>query len=343
MNIDNFRIGSRTFIIAEIGNNHLGKISLAEETLQAAASCGVDAVKFQLFKPDLLVSPEALVLRHVAGNTHTTQRQRFRSVMLAEGAFKRLSKLAKELGVICLATPFDLESARFLDDLVPAYKIASGDANNYPLIEYIISRNKPILISTGMCNQREIDSLVKSIPRRRSILLHCIGAYPVPESQACLSLIPFLRKRYKMAVGYSDHTRGILSSLAAVTLGAVVIEKHFMLDKSVNGGDKDLSLIPSEMAELVNKVRELEKMMGDTPRRIQECETYYRKNLRRSAYAKTDIKAGQLINVRDIAWLRPQVGAGFTFGDLIGGKKLKARKAILAEKPLTRDNIIKCR
>ncbi|MFC1814713.1 N-acetylneuraminate synthase family protein [Thermodesulfobacteriota bacterium] len=339
MKIKNFEIGSRALIIAEIGNNHLGDPDLAHKTLEAAAESGVDAIKFQLFNPNLLVSNDAPVLRHVPDRIHGTQRERFKSMLLPPGAFARLAEHAKELGKVFLTTPFDEKSADILEDLVPAFKIASGDANNTPLLKYIISKGKPVLISTGTCEQEEVDKLVSIIPKDNSVLLHCVGSYPTPDDQASLSMIPFYRERYGIFTGYSDHTAGILAPLAAISMGAVVLEKHFILDKSLPAGDREVSLTPKEMFGLVKEIRRVESMLGRTPRKVLPCEKYGRTNLRRGAYAGRDIKTDEKVTIRDIIWLRPEVEKGLSFDDINKFHSLSAKEEILFEQPLTLDNV----
>jgi len=339
MKIGDFTIGSRTFIIAEIGNNHLGDPELAEKSLRAAAKTGVDAVKFQLFDPKLLVSRDEPVLAHVLDKVNKTQRERFSSMVLSHDVFTELAELAKKLGIYFMATPFDEKSVDFLDELVPAFKIASGDANNRPLISKIISKEKPIFISTGLCDQEEVDEIYASLPKDRSVLLHCIGSYPTPDDQASLFTIPFYRKRYDIQVGYSDHTQGEVASIAACALGAVVIEKHFILDKSIPGGDREVSLVPEEMSIMVNKIKRLDKMKGDLERRIMDCEQKMKVTLRRSAYAYRDFKKGEEITYKDVVWLRPVVSSGLSYADFSSKNRFFAKQEILNETPLTRENV----
>ncbi|MBI5195888.1 MAG: N-acetylneuraminate synthase family protein [Nitrospirae bacterium] len=341
MKIGNFEIGRKTFIIAEIGNNHLGDAELAMKTLEAAAASGADAVKFQLFDPELLVSKDAPVLKHVPDKSHGTQRERFKSMVLPGGVFRELAQKAESIGMVFLCTPFDEKSADFLDDIVPAFKVASGDANNLPLLRHVISKGKPVLVSTGFCKQEEVDRLAEMLPKKGSILLHCIGAYPVPDNETGLSLIPFYNQRYGLPVGYSDHTADTLAPLAAVATGAVVIEKHFILDRSIPGGDRALSLEPKEMSDFIRDIRRLEKMMGDYPRKIQPSEEYGRTNLRRSAYAKYNIRKGQKITAADVIWLRPVPANSVSFEDFDTVSSFIAQKDIDSEEPLTYNNIDK--
>lgn len=341
MKIEDFEIGTRTFIIAEIGNNHLGDPALAYRSVEAAAQSGVDAVKFQLFNPDLLVSTDEPVLKHVPENKHSTQRERFKSMVLSSEIFEDLARKARALGLIFLCTPFDIESVDFLDQLVPAFKIASGDADNVPLIKHVISKGKPVMISTGMCNQEEVDYLVSLLPEERSILLHCIGSYPAPDEQVCLSLIPFYKERYKIPVGYSDHTIDTLVPLAAVAMGAVVIEKHFILNRSIPGGDRNLSLAPDEMGNLVKDIRRVETIQGTPLRTVQGCEMYGRHTLRRNAYTRRTFLAGERLTIQDVIWLRPATDKGVTFKDFDGSGTFIVQDKIFSEQPLTTENVKK--
>ncbi len=338
MNIGPFEIGLKTLVIAEIGNNHLGNPELASQMIDAAVECGVDAVKFQLYNSDLLVTADMPVLKHVPQNEANTQRERFRKMVLPYEAFEKLAEHAKDKDVIFLTTPFDEESTDFLDHLVPAYKIASGEANNLRLIDHIASKGKPILISTGMCTQDDVDNLVERLPRERVVLLHCIGSYPTPEDQASLSVIPFYRERYGVHVGYSDHTVGTLAPLVAVSLGAVVIEKHFILDRASPAGDRALSITPEEMRLLVQNIRRVEQMKGLASKEIQQCEEYAIKALRRGIYVIKDFKENETITESDIIATRPVVDGGRRINELENGVRFHVKGPIVAGGPITFEN-----
>lgn len=313
-------------IIAEIGNNHLGSIELAHKSLDAAIDAGVDAVKFQLFVPELLITAEQPVLSHVPNNTFATQRERFGSMVLDRADFVSLADHAKERGVMFLCTPFDEQSADFLDPLVPVFKLASGDSSHCQLIDHVVRKGKPVLASTGLCDQKEVDAIVERLPGDRSMILHCVGAYPTPDEEASLGLISFYKDRYNIPVGYSDHTPDTMAALAAVAMGAVVIEKHFILDKTLPGGDRDLSLDGVGMAAMVNKIRRLELMLKGGPRHLLPSEVYGRENLRRSPYTKVQAKAGTLLGTDDIVFLRPELPAAFGVAEV-----LEARGLLLTE------------
>ena len=222
MVIDSFEIGSRTMVIAEVGSNHIGNPELAVKTAVAAAESGADAVKFQMYTAEKLIDGKTPVLKYIA-QTHATQRERFKSLQLPKEAFVAFARTVKELGLIFLTTPFDEDAVDFLDPLVPAFKIASGDLTNLRLIQRVVSKDKPVLLATGFSPLEEIDWAVSQIPRDRLILLHCVGAYPTPDEEVNLESIRFLRDRYGVPVGISDHSRGILAPVAAAALGAVAI------------------------------------------------------------------------------------------------------------------------
>lgn len=318
--------GNNVAVIAEIGNNHLGDVELAHKTLDAAVDAGVDAVKFQLYIPELLITGDQPVLAHVPDNTFATQRERFGSMVLLREEFAALAEHAKERGVMFLCTPFDEESADFLDSIVPAFKLASGDSSHFQLIDHVVAKGKPVLASTGLCNQDEVDQLVDHLPNERSMILHCVGAYPTPDEDASLGLIPYYKQRYSIPVGYSDHTPDTLAPLAAVAMGATVIEKHFILDKSLPGGDRALSLDGAQMRAFVDDVRRLEAMSKGGPRQLLPSEVYGRENLRRSPYVKRAAKAGDRLLAEDIVYLRPELGKAYGVTEV-----MESRGVVLTE------------
>ena len=338
MRIADRNVGGAPLVIAEVGNNHLGDPDLAHRTLDAAADAGVDAVKFQMFQADELVASAEPVLKHVPDNRFATQRERFRQMMLAPEVMASLAEHARRRGVIFLCTPFDTRSADILDPLVPAFKIASGDATNYPLLEHVARKDKPMLVSTGLCTQEEVDALVAHLPAGRSILLHCVGAYPTPDEDASLAMIPFYAARYALPVGYSDHTPDLLAACAAVGLGAVAVEKHFILDRDIPGGDRALSITGPEMARLVSDLKRVAAMRGHTPRSVQASETYGRSKLRRSAYTRRAIRKGEMLTLQDIALLRPEIEGAHSIAALTRAAGVVALEDLAAEAPLTSAN-----
>ncbi|MBF0146492.1 MAG: N-acetylneuraminate synthase family protein [Magnetococcales bacterium] len=331
-------IGEHVFIIAEVGSNHLGNLDMALKTLQAGAEAGVDAVKFQMFNPDQLVTRETPVYKHVPDNRFRTQKERFKHMALSRESFLQLARAAEDLGVQFLCTPFDRESAEFLDPLIDAYKIASGDSSNFALVDYAAAKGKPMIVSTGLCEQAEVDRLVERLPQERTVLLHCVGSYPTPDNQVNLALIPFYRKRYAIPIGYSDHTADILAPLAATALGAVVVEKHFILDRGLAAGDRDLSLVPAEMKRLVDEIRRLEAMWGTVPRRITPAEVYGRSNLRRSPYTLRTGHRGEVFGIEDILFLRPESPVAHSLERLTGSSSLRLLQDLDEEVLLTPEN-----
>jgi N,N'-diacetyllegionaminate synthase len=326
------------FIIAEVGNNHLGDPELAHKTLDAAADAGAHAVKFQLYNPDLLITASEPVLKHVPNNTFDTQRERFRHMVLDHDDFASLAGHAKERGIMYLCTPFDGESADFLDAHVEAFKIASGDTSNFALIEHVTAKGKPMLVSTGLCEQEEVDLLVDRLPHDRSLIFHCIGSYPTPDEDLNLDLIAFYQERYGIPVGFSDHSPDLVAPLSAIAMGATIIEKHFIFDKSLPGGDRDLSLDPAGMKELVDGARRIGVMRGRTPRQVTPSEAYGRGKLRRSAYVNRAIKAGEEFTVGEVTYLRPEEPSAYRPIDVMSAKVLTATCDIAVETPLSPDN-----
>lgn len=325
MKIGDYDIGTRTLIIAEIGSNHCGDAELAHRSLLAAARSGVDIVKFQMYRPETLVDPVAPVLKYIA-QTHKTQRERFQSLCLPPAVLRELAEMARRVRVLFMATPFDEEAVAFLDPLVPAFKIASGDLTNARLIDQVVRTGKPLLVSTGFATVEEIDWVVGRVPRAQLCLMHCVGAYPTPPDDVHLEAIRFLTDRYGVPVGFSDHTAGIVAVAAAVAKGARVIEKHVMLSRDLPTADVALSVTPEELADLVRTVRQVERMAGQYGKAVQPSEEYFRSQMRRSVYAARDLSDGQILTDTDLVPLRPRVSGGIdarVIENLVGQRLLK--------------------
>lgn len=303
---NNIEIGNKAFIIAEIGTNHNGDFELAKKMLKEAASAGADGVKFQTFNPDNLIH-KALPAFSLVKNFFKTQYERIASLQFTYSQFRELKSLADEVGVIFLSTPFDEDAVEFLDEVVPFYKVASGDINHIVLLRRIAVKNKLVILSTGMANEEEIQKAIDIFPKEKVILLHCVSHYPTPLERANLLSISYLRDTFKVPVGYSDHTVGLVACKVAASLGAVIIEKHFTLDKSQAIGDHRLSMDSADLACLVQEVRDIEKIRGGYGKPI-ESERSVAKIMRRSLYAKMDIPQGVKISKDMIAILRPADG-----------------------------------
>jgi len=317
MRINDFDTDKNVLVIAEIGNNHEGVFALAQEMIGRAAEAGVDAVKLQTFVPESYVScsdPERL--------------ERLRKFELAKTDIEVLSKQASECGLIFFSTPFDIESAHFLNSFQPIFKIASGDNNFCPLIDVVASFEKPTLISTGLANLDLLDKIYRKWDQKADKLnlafLHCVASYPVPNAQANLGAIATLKRRYPdITIGYSDHTLGIDAAIYAVAAGAKIIEKHFTIDKKYSDfRDHQLSAESSEMKTLVEKVRRLETLLGSGEKKPQPCEVSLETAMRRSIAVVRDIPKGTILRLDDLTWVRP--GNGLPIGNehLVIGKLL---------------------
>ena len=317
MRINDFDTDKNVFVIAEIGNNHEGDFTLAQEMIGRAAEAGVDAVKFQTFVPESYVScsdPERL--------------ERLRKFELAQTDFEALNKQASEYGLIFFSTPFDIASAHFLNSFQPLFKIASGDNNFFPLIDAVGSFDKPTIISTGLANLDLLDNLYRKWQKKADKLklafLHCVASYPVPKEQANLGAIATLKARYQdITIGYSDHTLGIEAAIYAVAAGAKIIEKHFTIDKNHSSfRDHQLSAEPAEMKILVNQIRQLEILLGTGDKSPQPCEMDLGTAVRRSISAARDIPKGSTLRLEDLTWVRPGTGLSPGNEDHVIGKIL---------------------
>ena len=314
----------KTFVIAEIGVNHNGDLNRALEMIDAAAEARVDAVKFQTIIPEKLVS--------IQQKTRIKQLKKFQ---LSYDEFTKLSKVAKNEGTIFLSTPFDIDSALFLNELVPAYKIASGDNDFYPLIEVIAEIGKPIIMSTGLMNLDEIEKSVlfikniwqKNHNKEELALLHCVSSYPTPPENANLLAINELEQITDI-VGYSDHTSGIEAAVLSIAFGARIIEKHFTIDNNYSDfHDHQLSSNPTEFNKMVVQIRIAEKMLGSGKKVSTHLELKSKQNIRRSIVANRNLSAGHKIILEDLDWVRP--GGGVRPGNeekLIGKKLNRAMK-----------------
>lgn len=320
MKIANFDLCKKVLIIAEIGNNHEGDYALAEELIAKAAEAGADAVKFQTIVPDKLVS--------VKDSARIKQLSKFQ---LSPEQFASLSDKAKQLGVMFLSTPFCRSSVDFLNELVPAFKIASGDNDFYPLIEKICQTGKPIIISTGLSDINEIKVTKNFILSKWQqcgtanpglAILHCVCSYPTPAEQVNLLAIPKLLEIHDV-VGYSDHSLGNRAAISAVALGARVIEKHFTIDKNYSSfRDHQLSADPKDLQALVEEVRNVEIMLGHLGKVLQECELENKNKVRRSIVAARDLAKDDIIAETDLSWVRPRDGLSPGQEHLLIGKRL---------------------
>ena len=290
----------RPMIIAEIGNNHEGSIKIAKKLIEEASKAGVDAVKFQTFKTEDYVNDK-----------EKKRFKRLKKFELSEKEFLLLSKFAKKKNLIFISTPLDIGSAIFLRNIVDCFKISSGDNNFYQLIEKVLSFKKPTIISCGLLNSSGVNKLLKIIkkfkfPLKKLFLLHCVSCYPVANYEANLRSIEYLKNKFKINIGYSDHTLGIEAAIIATAYGAKIIEKHFTLRKNFSSfRDHQISADPAEMLNLVKSVKKSSMMIGSYNKEIATNEKKNLSSMRRSIYLKTNIKKGETITKDKIKLVRP--------------------------------------
>ena len=272
------------FVIAEIGNNHNGDFNMAFKLIKIAKEIGVDAVKFQVKNIEKSFSKELLDSSYVNENSFgKTYREHKQVLEFSEQQLKQIYDYAKTLGIVCFSTPFDIDSVDLLERIDnPIYKISSFHVTDLPLIERICKTKKPILISTGMSTIAEIDNAIDLIKKYTELytILHSVSSYPTADEDINLNIIPTLRDRYKCPVGYSGHERGIAICSSAVVLGACVIERHFTFDRTMKGPDHASSVEPTGMADIVSRAKRFFVAMGNTEKRVLDCELKNRKKFR---------------------------------------------------------------
>ena len=311
---------SSVYVIAEAGINHNSDIQIAKKMIESASKCGANAIKFQTFTPDELfselINPELYNLS--------------KTWVLTKSDHIELQKYAKKNKIDFFSTPCGIKSANLLKKIkVPFIKIASGELTNLDLIDYISKMKIPMMISTGMTSISEISKVVEIVQSNNCpfSLLHCISSYPAKHSDANLSTIPQLQKTFDIPVGFSDHSLGIDISLAAVALGATIIEKHFTLDKNMPGPDQKLSIDPNELSNLVKKIRIIEKAMGSSRKTVFKTEESFRKNMRKSLGAAQNIPVNTIIKRSMITSFRPGTGIPpYLIDEFIGRKTKKTIK-----------------
>ena len=309
-------MSNRVFIIAEAGVNHNGDINLAKKLIDVAVEAKVDAVKFQTFKTELCVSKNAKKASYQEENTgkEESQFEMIKKLELDENTHKELIAYCKEKNITFLSTPFDSDSIKLLDELgLSTFKIPSGEITNLPYLRQIGGLNKKIILSTGMANLGEVEAaievLVKSGTKRENIsLLHANTQYPTPMEDVNLKAMITLKNAFGLEVGYSDHTLGIEVDIAAVAMGAKIIEKHFTLDKSLPGPDHKASLEPDELTAMVRGIRNIELALGDRLKHFSKSESENIKIARKSIVAKCDIKKGEIFSEQNICIKRPGDG-----------------------------------
>ncbi|WP_238883205.1 N-acetylneuraminate synthase [Clostridium sp. YIM B02551] len=317
----------RVFIIAEAGVNHNGDLEVAKKLVDVAAESGADAVKFQTFKADELVTKDAPKAKYQEKTTGAgSQYEMLKKLELSYEDHIYLKNYCQERDIVFLSTPFDFQSVDLLESIdIPLYKIGSGDLTNIPLIKYIAKLNKPMIISTGMANLGEVEEPIKAIQdsgNDKITLLHCTSNYPTSYEDVNLKAMITLKNAFNLPVGYSDHTIGMEIPVAAVAMGARVIEKHFTLDKSMNGPDHKVSLEPMELEKMVKSIRNIEVAFGDGVKKCTKNEEDTRKVARKSIVAKANLKKGDILSLDNITFKRPENGISPRHFEFINNKKL---------------------
>ena len=327
---------NRTFLIAEAGVNHNGDLEKAYQLIDAAAEAKVDAIKFQSFKADNLVSKSAKMAEYQKQNLgyEDSQYAMLKKLEIPVPTLSQLKKYAESKGLIWFSTAFDFESIDTLIELdIPVWKIPSGEITNYPYLKKIAVLNKPVILSTGMCNLADIEAALKVFldcgrKREEICILHCNTEYPTPWTDVNLKAMVSMGQIFGTAYGYSDHTTGITVPTAAVALGAKVIEKHFTLDKNLPGPDHKASLEPHELKEMVDSIRIVEQVLGSSIKFVSDSE---RKNIhvaRKSIVAATDIKTGELMLEDVLTTMRPGDGISpMYWNEVVGQPAVKDYKA----------------
>lgn len=333
--------GQPVFVIAEAGVNHNSDMVLARKLIDAAADAGADAVKFQTFTPEEIVSESAPQAAYQVENTGKKESQidMLRGLMLPHEEHLALKKYTEEKGLLFLSTPFSIPDADFLETLdIAAYKIPSGELTNIPFLVHVAKKGKPILLSTGMGTLEEVHEAVDALQKSGATdiaLFHCTSEYPTPPADINLRAMQTLAQEFGFPTGFSDHSEGICAATAATALGACLIEKHFTLDRTLPGPDHKASLEPKELKEMIRCIRFTEQSLGSSEKKPTEGELDTARVARKSVVAHRDILADAQITSEDIYIVRPGTGISPKHFDEIVGKT--AKQIILRGTPLQWD------
>lgn len=343
--IDNFEISqsSNTFIIAELSANHNHDLQVALDTIKAAKEVGANAIKLQTYTADTLTldcDSDLFKVKHGTVWDGETLHSLYQKAHTPWEWHEQLIQYANSLGLICFSSPFDFSAVDFLESLdTPAYKIASPELMDIPLIDYVARKGKPVIMSTGLATLADIELAVNTCLEAGNdqiVLLKCTSAYPTPLNEVDLLTIPNLKNTFGVEVGLSDHTLGHVVAGAAVALGARVVEKHFILDKSLGGPDSSFSLDPAEFKLLVETIRNTEQALG----RVNYTLTDKMKKIRdfsRSLFVCQDVKAGDIISSENVRSVRPAHGLAPKYYPVVLGRKFV--KDVAFGEPLSRDMI----
>lgn len=321
----NYLKPNHTYIIAELSANHGNDFQIAKDSVYAAYEAGADAIKLQTYTADTIT----LNVKNNYFKASGLWKDQYLYDLYKDAYMpwewqKELKEYANSLGIDCFSSPFDFSAVDFLESIdVPAYKIASFEINDIALIKYTASKQKPMIISTGIATVKEITEAIeacKSVDNKNISLLKCTSAYPTPLDEANLNAIKFLKETFNCPIGFSDHTLGITAPIVAVSLGAQIIEKHFILDKSIKSADVSFSLNKNELKQMIDAIRETEKLLGQEEL-ILTLNAKESKHFSRSLFVSSAIKKGEIFSSQNIKSVRPNLGLSTKYYDTILGKK----------------------
>lgn len=331
MKIEDKNIGPNepTFIIAELSANHMNDFDVAVKTIEAMAEAGADAVKFQTYTPDTITidcDNEYFQIKQGTIWDGQVLYDLYEDAYMPWEWQPKLKKIAEDLGLIAFSSPFDKTSVDFLEEMdVPAYKIASYEITDIPLIEYVARKGKPIIISTGIASLEDIELAIQTCldaGNDQIAILKCTSSYPSPFEEINLNTIPALEEKFNVVVGLSDHTMGCEVSIAGVSLGAKIIEKHFVLDRNMDTPDSEFSMEPQEFKLMVDSIRNVEKALGNDNFELTE-KMIINQDFSRSLFVVTDMKKGDIISEENVRSIRPGFGLHPKYLNDIIGKKVK--------------------
>ena len=326
-------MNKKVYIIAEIGINHNGRINTAKKLINIAKNAGANAVKFQTYITEKLISKNEQIITYQKKNINKkiNQYQMLKKNELSINDHKILIKYFKKKKIEFISTPYDIYSAKLLIKLgLKIIKIASTDVTNKELIRFILKHKKKIIISTGATSQKELNTLFKIIGTKQNLkkisLLHCISYYPAPLESLNLKVIKNLKRKFRVNVGFSDHSLSILTGAFASLLGAEIIEKHITLSQKLIGPDHKASLEPYQFNDYVTAIRQSEKSLGDGIKKVEKIEKLTKKSMQKSIIVSENLKKGTTINYKNISSMRPAIGISPLYIDKIIGKKLNYSK-----------------
>lgn len=316
------------FIIAELSANHMNDFDIAVKTINAMKDAGADAVKFQTYTADTITidcDNEYFQIKQGTIWDGKVLYDLYKEASMPWDWQPQLKKIAEDLGLIVFSSPFDKTSVDFLEDMnVPAYKIASYEINDIPLIKYVASKGKPIILSTGIASLEDIELAIETCldeGNNQIAILKCTSSYPAPFNEINLNTISALKEKFNVCVGLSDHTMGSEIAVASIPLGAKIIEKHFILDRSMNGPDSEFSMEPDEFKKMVDSIRNVEKALGNDKFEVTE-KMKINQDFSRSLFVVEDIKKGEIITEEKVKSIRPGFGLHTKYLPEILGKKV---------------------